>query len=455
MSFPAHFLEHLNALPGFSSPAFEAAHVKATPTSIRINPFKPAAVSFDASPIPWSREGGYLAVRPSFTFDPLFHAGAYYVQEASSQLLEQAVLQHVGDQQPIRALDLCAAPGGKSTHLLSLIGSDGLLVSNEVIRTRSGILADNLNRWGCAHAVVTQLDPSVIGQLSGFFDLMVVDAPCSGSGLFRKDPDAMDHWSLSAVDHCAARQQRILADSWPALKTDGVLVYSTCSYSEAEDEQIVAWIQSELGAELLPLSLPSEWGIVETNGGYRCWPHRVKGEGFFMAVFRKVADSAEYRFRKTTVPEMVGKTIQEQVNTWWQQEQGVVYAWKDGLWGFPVNRSSDLEAIFSIGTPLRIGTRLGEWIKSDLIPDHALALSRDVSGAIPRVELDEAESIRYLQRGAIERAGLERGWMLVTYRSLPMGWIKSLGNRINNYYPAHLRILKQSPGPGAGKNAQL
>ncbi|MEY4893008.1 MAG: hypothetical protein RIQ34_1620, partial [Bacteroidota bacterium] len=197
VSFPAHFLDHVGGLPGYDLVEFEQAHRQIPPTSIRLNPFKPVDIFMDSAPIPWSRSGRYLPARPSFTFDPVFHAGAYYVQEASSQLLEQVVLQHLASTGSLRVLDLCAAPGGKSTHLLSLIGDAGLLVSNEVIRSRSGILADNLDKWGCANSIVTQEDPSVIGKLSGFFDLMVVDAPCSGSGLFRKDPDAMGHWSNS------------------------------------------------------------------------------------------------------------------------------------------------------------------------------------------------------------------------------------------------------------------
>jgi len=455
VSFPAHFLDHVGGLPGYDLVEFEQAHRQIPPTSIRLNPFKPVDIFIDSTPIPWSRSGRYLPARPSFTFDPVFHAGAYYVQEASSQLLEQVVLQHLASTGSLRVLDLCAAPGGKSTHLLSLIGDAGLLVSNEVIRSRSGILADNLDKWGCANSIVTQEDPTVIGKLSGFFDLMVVDAPCSGSGLFRKDPDAMGHWSNSAVEHCAARQKRILSDSWSALKEDGILVYSTCSFSELENEQMVNWILEELGGEFLPLTLPDGWGITTTAAGYRCWPHRLQGEGFFLAAIRKVSAASMAGGRTKSLPQRVVGDVRTRLNDWWKFDDGAVFDWKGGLWGFPAALASDLEWLCAHCQPLRVGTRLGEWVKEDLIPDHALALSRSVSSMWPRLELELDESIRYLQRGAVEREGLQRGWMLVTHRSLPVGWIKSLGNRINNYYPAHLRILKQSPGSGAEKNPQL
>lgn len=455
MSFPAHFLEQLTGLPGYDVDEFTLVHQQVPPTSVRLNPFKPVELFPDSTSIPWSRSGRYLPSRPSFTFDPLFHAGAYYVQEASSQLLEQVILQHFSSTDSLRVLDLCAAPGGKSTHLLSLIGDAGLLVSNEVIRSRTGILADNLDKWGCPNSIVTQEDPSVLGKLGGFFDLMVVDAPCSGSGLFRKDPDAMDHWSVSAVAHCASRQKRIVSDSWSALKDEGILVYSTCSFSEQENEQMTDWICRELGGEQLRLQLSAEWGITETEAGYRCWPHRMKGEGFFLSVIRKTGSDSMAGGRTKSMPQRVGREVQTRLRDWWSMEGGEVFDWLGGLCGFSAAMISDLEWLCAHCQPLSVGTRMGEWVKGDLIPDHALALSRYVDTSWPRLELDEAESIRYLQRGSVDRSDLPRGWMLATHRSIPMGWIKSLGNRINNYYPAHLRILKQSPGSGAEKKPQL
>lgn len=455
MQFPAHFQEHLAQAPGYVDRAFEEAHHQPIPTSIRINPFKPADLGFPTEPIPWSSAGRYLPARPSFTFDPLFHAGAYYVQEASSQLIEQVWKQHVTLDRPIRILDLCAAPGGKSTHLLSLMREEDLLVSNEVIRSRSGILADNLARWGKHNVVVTQADPSVIGKLTGFFDVIVVDAPCSGSGLFRKDPDAMDHWSLSAVEHCAARQKRILADIWSALRAGGILIYSTCSFSEQEDEAMTQWMLSEWDATFLSLQLHNEWGITESNPGYRCWPHLMRGEGFFLAAVQKGSGLGESRSRIRSAITTLSSNKRQTLESHWSGKEDILFEWKESVWALPPAAIESVDAICSVCDPLRIGTCLGSWVRTDLIPDHALGLSIRVADSIPRVDLSWEEAIRYLQRGTVARAGLEKGWLLATFQRLPLGWMKSLGSRINNYYPSHLRILKQTIQGPEEKNAEF
>jgi 16S rRNA C967 or C1407 C5-methylase (RsmB/RsmF family)/NOL1/NOP2/fmu family ribosome biogenesis protein len=444
VSFPDTFLDHLHGLVGFSTDAFTDAHHHPPPTSIRLNPFKPVELPYPRTSIPWSQYGFYLDQRPSFTFDPLFHAGTYYVQEASSQLLEQFIRSDSSLQQPIRALDLCAAPGGKSTHLLSLIHAESLLVSNEVIRGRSGILCDNMDKWGSSNTVITQEDAAVLGKLTGFFDLVLVDAPCSGSGLFRKDPDAQAHWSLKAVDHCAARQHRIIEDIWPSIKENGTLIYSTCSYSAQEDEQVISWILNEFDAELISPPMPESWGVIASGGGYKCWPNLVRGEGFFICAFRKRAAEREHHTRDRSFWQPLAKSNHQFLKDWWQAADHELISWKDMCWGISSKHLPDLTLIGSVCQPVRIGTRLGSWSRADWIPDHALALSRHRGESIPQVAMARDESIRYLQRGVVDRSGLSRGWHLVTYSDHPIGWVKSLGNRLNNYYPSHLRILKQS-----------
>ncbi|HYO23166.1 MAG TPA: Fmu (Sun) domain protein, partial [Flavisolibacter sp.] len=236
MKLPEEFLDSLEGVAGFDKEAFIQVHNEAqAPTSIRINPAKASMVNGEWSitigsssavqhsqQIPWTQYGFYLAQRPSFTFDPFFHAGCYYVQEASSMFLEQAFTQLLNLSKPLKVLDLCAAPGGKSTHIQSLLSAESLLVSNEVIKTRSIVLTDNIIRWGCKNVFVTNNDPRAFQKLTGYFDVMVVDAPCSGSGLFRKDEAAIEEWSLNNVTLCSQRQQRILADALPALKEDGL-----------------------------------------------------------------------------------------------------------------------------------------------------------------------------------------------------------------------------------------
>lgn len=306
MSLPEEFLGSLEGITGFDRDAFINVHEQSeAPTSFRINPSKLATgngqsavdkseaedfhspFTIDHSQIPWCSTGFYLSLRPSFTFDPLFHAGLYYVQEASSMFLEQPFKQLLDLSQPLKVLDLCAAPGGKSTHVQSLISQESLLVSNEVIKQRSYVLSDNIIKWGCRNVFVTANDPKAFQKLPGYFDVMVVDAPCSGSGLFRKDKEAIEEWSLNNVQLCSQRQQRILADALPALKKDGLLIYSTCSYSVEEDERIMDWLITEMEMENVELQTENWPDIVQTSSpvtnsiGYRFYPDKIKGEGFF------------------------------------------------------------------------------------------------------------------------------------------------------------------------------
>jgi NOL1/NOP2/sun family putative RNA methylase len=262
-------------------------------TSVRINAFKPSDLFNSKEHVPWCEDGRYLKERPSFTADPLFHAGCYYVQEASSMFLEQ-VLKHSADlSKNLRVLDLCAAPGGKSTLISSLLNKNSLLLANEIIKTRVPVLSDNLSKWGPENNYVSNNDPKDFKRLEGYFDVIVADAPCSGSGMFRKDPAAINEWSENMVDLCSQRQKRILADVYPALKQNGILIYSTCSYSKQENEEISDWLCEEFDVESIPIPLKTEWGILETLSdqhkcfGYRFYPHKVKGEGFFIAAFRK------------------------------------------------------------------------------------------------------------------------------------------------------------------------
>jgi NOL1/NOP2/fmu family ribosome biogenesis protein len=392
--------------------------------------------------IPWTDNGYYLASRPSFTFDPLFHAGCYYVQEASSMFLEQALKQTADLSQSLKVLDLCAAPGGKSTHLLSLISKESLLVSNEVIRSRANILTDNIVKWGCSNVIVTNNDPRDFLRLENYFDVIIVDAPCSGSGLFRRDAEAIEEWSDHNVALCSQRQQRILADVLPALKNRGVLIYSTCSYSKQEDEEIYEWLMSELKVENLKLKVEKNWNIVQSDGGYRFWPDKVKGEGFFIACFRKnEADDGDAHLPKVKLEKFSSKEMEilnKNVNTdglSFLRHGEIIYAVPEKL----------LAEINFLSSKLRIvncGTKVGEIIKDKLIPDHALALSNIVSDKISRLELDNEQAIQYLKKKELNLETDKKSWNLVTYQGHPLGWVNILPNRINNYYPKELRILK-------------
>jgi 16S rRNA C967 or C1407 C5-methylase (RsmB/RsmF family) len=232
---PIAFLDRMN-LEKEQLEAFLLALDAPTPTSIRLNTQKSCELFAFEESIPWTLSGKYLKERISFTLDPQFHAGCYYVQEASSMLLEEAFKQIFASNQHLTILDLCAAPGGKSTHLLNLASSDSILVANEVISSRNSTLQYNIAKWGNANCIVTQNKPADFSSFKKMFDLIVIDAPCSGEGMFRKDPNSINEWSIENVEICSARQTDILDSILPCLKDGGILIYSTCTYEQIEND---------------------------------------------------------------------------------------------------------------------------------------------------------------------------------------------------------------------------
>ncbi|MGZ5192172.1 MAG: methyltransferase RsmF C-terminal domain-like protein, partial [Flavisolibacter sp.] len=399
--------------------------------------------------IPWTKYGYYLSERPSFTFDPLFHAGCYYVQDASSMFLEQAFRQLTELSQPMKVLDLCGAPGGKSTHIQSLISDDSLLVSNEVIKGRSHILIDNIVKWGAANVIVTNNDPNVFGSLEGYFDVMVVDAPCSGSGLFRKDREAINEWSLNNVQLCSQRQKRILADALPALKENGLLVYSTCSYSTEEDEDMADWLVDEMGMQNEALNIDEGWKIVTTKSkksnaeGYRFYPDKLKGEGFFLACFRKQYSTEEPRIRPAKIEKASAKE-RSIIIPWLKPGKIEIIKERDRYIALPEHLIGEFTALRTVLNTRYAGVSIGQIMKEKLVPEHALALSQIISAEIPSNDLSYDEAIKYLQRQDMNFNRSGKGWQLVKYQGYNLGWINVLPNRINNYYPKEMRILKST-----------
>lgn len=465
MSIPTALSDSLKYVKGFNKETFEAVHASGEQvTSIRLNPFKNRVTAQGfidiqaqdvlqhlpaATPVEWCNTGYYLSERPSFTFDPLFHAGCYYVQEASSMFLEQVVNTCLPDHSvmPYRVLDLCAAPGGKSTHLSTLF-PEGLVVANEVIKTRSGILVENVIKWGNDNIVVTNNDAEHFKRLQGYFDIILVDAPCSGSGMFRKDPEAITEWSLQNVDHCSKRQKRILEDVWPALKEDGILVYCTCSYSIEEDEDILDWLNDKSEIESIRIPVEKYQGIVEVNSGegslwgYRFYPDQIKGEGFFITCLQKKSTELE---NIPSPKKMAHVSVQEKsvianiLND--AAEFSYIYA-NDGINIIRKGWENDIGILFSALYVKKAGTHAGKVIRNELIPVHDLSMSTIISPAVPHIELDKETAIQYLRRSDIQLAESKKGWSLVCYNDVVLGWVKALPNRVNNYYPASFRILK-------------
>lgn len=406
---PPEFIQSLESVLGRDS-AVRAVEAMAgeSSVSVRLNPFKRLQGSTlpileGSSAVPWSPYGHILATRPVFTLHPLFHAGVYYVQDSSAMFVGwvfRRLLERFPER-PLRVLDLCAAPGGKTTDLAASLreacGDDFLLVSNEVMRQRASVLSDNVAVWGDPRVVVTSADPKAFASLQGFFDIILADVPCSGEGMFRKDEKAVEDWSPETVELCAARQKRILADVWPALRDRGALLYSTCTFEDAENDANLEWAAQELGGRILP---PEDaFGLRTTRHGHLLVPGEVPGEG-----------------------QWVGALIKE---------------------GSGLARSAqgaDIEALKHL-RPLRAGVVEGEWKGKDFVPDPdwALSISFDRS-RYPEAPVDKQTALHYLHKDTIVLEDAPLGYNVLTYRGVPLGFVKNLGRRCNNLHPQSRRI---------------
>ena len=456
INLPVDFIARTTALLGEEQFAAmrEALIEKESPVSIRVNRLKTDKMPDDSHRVAWCDTGYYLSSRPTFTFDPFFHAGCYYVQEASSMFLEQVLKQYVSG--PVVMLDLCAAPGGKSTLARSVLPEGSLLVANEVMRGRVQVLAENITKWGHPDTVVLNNDPADFACLGELFDVILTDVPCSGEGMFRKDPVAVEEWSVENVTLCWQRQRRIVHDIWPCLKPGGLLVYSTCTYNREENEDNVAWIAEELGAEILPVEVQPEWGIVgnltETEFPvYRFLPHRTEGEGLFMAVLRKTGESDADDFivsrkgkkskgnkEKSKLP-----VVPQEVKAWIKNGDAYSFMADQGrVMAFPLayqevyNRLRDRMRVISGGI------QLAELKGKDLIPSHSLAMSACRNDKVfPVAEVNYEQAIAYLRKEAFALdADVARGYILIRYKGMALGFVKNIGNRANNLYPQEWRI---------------
>lgn len=441
MQLPANFTLFAKNFFGIEYDAFIQSLNEETPTSIRINPFKTKPIN-SLDKIPWAENGYYLKERPSFTFDPLFHAGAYYVQEASSMFLEQVIKQYVNDK-TIRLLDVCAAPGGKSTHLLSLLPEESLLVVNEVIRQRANILNENITKWGNSNVIVTNNDVSNFNRLKHFFDVILVDAPCSGEGMFRKDNESINHWSLKNVALCAERQQRILANVWESLKPGGILIYSTCTYNQTENEDNIQWLIDTFDAETIPVDIEPDWNIATPIHPhyYRFFPHKVKGEGFSLCVVRKKEGDVTQPKQKKTTPNKYKLTAS--VKDWIVNSNDYEAIQNNNQWSLiPKFAYSDYQLLSNHLKIISAGTTFAEIKGKDLAPIQSLALSNILNtDAFEKITIDWQTAIKYLQKEPIVLPeNTPKGYVLLMYEETPLGFVKNIGTRANNLYPQEWRI---------------
>jgi 16S rRNA C967 or C1407 C5-methylase (RsmB/RsmF family) len=423
LQLPLTLIKSLQAITGFDEEKFIATHQNPIlTTSIRINPSKISKEKLDlpiGEKIPWTQNGFYLSERPKFTLDPFLHAGCYYVQEASSMFLEQALAQSIDLTKPLKVLDLCGAPGGKSTHILSLLNKESFLISNEVIGTRNAILQENTTKWGNENLVITQNDAKDFAKLESFFDVIVLDAPCSGSGLFRRDANAIKEWSENNVTLCNQRQQRIIADVLPSLKNGGTLIYSTCSYSTLENEDIMDWLGQVMEMENTKLQIKNDWNIDVTitakgNEGYRFWPHKVKGEGFFICCFTKTSGETEFNFpKKIKNVVSIKETEKEIVKKWMNPNTSLAfYLHHNSILAIP-NSIFNYLAILQNNLYLKsVGINVGSLIKKQLIPEHAFAISNLISNDFESVNLNLEQALVYLKKEEFVLEDALKGWLL-------------------------------------------
>ena len=463
MTLPEAFLSHCRDIMGDPLLDRLLKGLSAPPTvSIRLHPKKSAGLEVSdellSHPVAWCPTGYYLDHRPNFTFDPLMHSGAYYVQEASSMFVDEVVRQKV--HQPVTALDLCAAPGGKTTALLSALPEGSVVVSNEYIRQRASILAENIAKWGLPHVMVTNNSTSEIRQRCVGFDLILADVPCSGEGMFRKDEDAIGEWSEQNVFNCAHLQREILEDAWACLRPGGWLIYSTCTLNLHEDEENIAWAVDHLGAETAEVETKASWGITNSllpSSGhkvYRFIPGVSEGEGLFMTLLRKPADQPSIekktgKGKQARLRSAANDKLPDEATRWLNHSDDyAVRQYGNTISAIPRQWTNLYDSLSTLRI-VHAGVPLGAFRGRELLPSAALALSTELNhDAFIHHETDYATAIAFLRKEAVTLpADTPRGIILLTYEGLPLGFVKNIGNRANNLYPPDWRIRSSHVPP--------
>lgn len=471
MNLPSDFTTYTRRLLGdelFARLA-DGLDSEQAPVSIRLNPFKAGNKDVPEAEadgiVPWcSPTGRYLKARPNFTFDPFLHAGLYYVQEAASMFIHHAVQTLV--QTPVRMLDLCAAPGGKSTALRAALPTGSLLFSNEPMRTRAQILSENMQKFGHEDVIVTNNYPRDYRKACIIFDAILADVPCSGEGMFRKDDGARQEWSMQNVDNCWRLQREIISDIWPCLRPGGLLFYSTCTFNAHEDEENVEWIARELGADVIELPTQKEWNITPAIAGqspaYRFLPGISRSEGLFMAVLRKhgssddkaLSDTKNKKKKKQKSGKADKNNAKQKFNVadipLLNAQDFCLKQHADDIIAIPKWWEETYDEAAQQLNIMHAGVCMGTLKGKDIIPNQSVALSRQLSkNAFPCVEVDYTNAIAYLRKEAVTLPpDTPRGFVLLNFEGIPIGFEKNIGSRANNIYPQEWRI-KSSHAPSA------
>ena len=408
--------------------------------SIRLNPLKTIERFKDHAQVPWTTKGYILNERPVFSLDPLYHAGSYYVQDSSSMILE-TILNKVNPDRNGLYLDACASPGGKSTILLDYLDNEGFLIANEVDPKRNSILRENILKWGRLNVGVTSLPTKKFDELHCAFDLILIDAPCSGEGMFRKDAFAIEQWSQKLVESCALTQTNILSELTPTLKEDGVLIYSTCTTNKSENEFQLQTLLETGQFEIIEIDLSAHSKyLIEAKSegktiGYYLLPGTSTGEGLFISALRKTTPSIYENSRNNRIKTSFEISHQVSQLAFPEISSDFVY-WnlKDEMHAV---RNHELVDHFNLPFKM-IGLPFYQMKGSNVIPLHGMAMS---ILDLDHIEIDKENSLRFLRKETISLPrNLKKGWALVGFQNIPLGWIKIIDQRSNNYYPSWLRL---------------
>lgn len=458
IKLPSKFLNRMKNLLGEEYEDFINAFNNKVPVSIRKNPFKNAPRFEGEEEIGWCTTARFLKERPAFVFDPSFHCGSYYVQESSSIVLDYLIRYSVDLENEICALDLCASPGGKSTLVASLLNSNSLLISNELVGNRAHVLKENLIRWGLPNTIVSNNHSRDFKPFKGLFDLILLDAPCSGEGMFRKHQLSIDQWSNNKIESLAAIQKDLLDEMAPLIKEKGIIIYSTCTHALEEDEgNVKQFLEEHPDFELVPIDLPKEWGFSnqialqhypDLPSMYRAFFHKAKGEGFFFSVLRKKEGEipGNYRKAKKSIAKLkdIDKRLHAQCASFIKHSDAYLFKSEDlDIYAIPKSILNTQEILSSHLRLIKPGTLVGSIKGKSFIPSIDLALSTIVHPNTPVIEISKDDALKYYKGMNLEiQFEGEQGWYMVRYNGNNLGWVKVLKNRINNHLPKSWKIRK-------------
>jgi 16S rRNA C967 or C1407 C5-methylase (RsmB/RsmF family)/NOL1/NOP2/fmu family ribosome biogenesis protein len=448
LDLPKEFVERMEAQLGGEAEAFFASLDTPSPTSIRLHHLKgKSSFAYEAS-VPWCSNGRYLSTRPAFHLDPHWHAGAYYVQEASSMVLDHVVKQLALDTQPRIWLDLCAAPGGKTGILASHLGPGDVLVANEVVGQRRSILRENLTRAGYLNTLITGENASSFQE--PFADIILIDAPCAGEGMMRKEPEAIRQWTPALVNSCSHLQKEIVTNAARSLKENGYLIYSTCSYSMEENINNILYFIQEFQLHPVRVAFPEQWGVItiqeEGAIGYQLYPHKVKGEGLFMAVLKNTSP-AETRYRKFKKPFNLFETPPEWLASHLAEPENMLVRKNNPqLQMITVQAETKANEVLMHLPRAEVLAEAGELKGKDFVPAHYMAMAGFQGARYEIIDLELSGALDYLER-TVQSLPADRkpGWYLCRFEGTLLGWVKYTPQGWKNHYPMNWRLRDRKP----------